>query len=458
MVNFSFADILVIGLYFILLVLIGFYATKKSKNDKSDFLLAGRSLTLPLFVMTTVATWYGGILGVGEFVYRFGINAWILQGLPYYIFAFLFAIFFSKKIRQTELFTIPERIEIVYGRKISILVSIFIFIIVSPAPYALMVGTILNYFLGIPLFYGIFGGMIISSIYLYTAGYRSDIYTDVFQFFLMFIGFSLLLFFSFRNLGDFNFLIKNLDPEYLKPFSNLSTDYIIVWFLIGLWTFVDPGFHQRSYAAKNEKVAVYGIFVSIFFWILFDFLTTTTGLYAKARLPYLENPVYSFLIFADTILPSFIKGLFFIGIFATIISTLNSFTFISAQTIGNDIFKKIIKKSSSEVQLVKLGLIITIIFSTIIAVVIPSVIELWYTIGSLFMPGILLPIIASYYEQFRLGEKRTIFQVVLVTVVTIVFYTLKLLDIGWVDMEPMIAGIITGVIFQLINFLIKEEV
>ena len=47
-----------------------------------DYLLAGRRLTLPAFVATLVTTWYGGILGIGEYAWRFGISTWLVFGVP----------------------------------------------------------------------------------------------------------------------------------------------------------------------------------------------------------------------------------------------------------------------------------------------------------------------------------------------------------------------------------------
>ena len=37
-----------------------------------EYLVAGRRVTLPAFVATLVATWYGGILGIGEYSWRYG--------------------------------------------------------------------------------------------------------------------------------------------------------------------------------------------------------------------------------------------------------------------------------------------------------------------------------------------------------------------------------------------------
>lgn len=457
MINLSALDKVIILFYALILLMVGFWSKKKSVDSKIDFLLAGRNLSLPLFVMVTVATWYGGILGVGEFTYRYGINSWLTQGFPYYVFAILFAFLFSKKIRNTNLTTIPERIEQIYNKKLSIIISFFILMIVSPAPYALMTGVIFKIFFDIPLWIGIVLGLLLSSIYLFFAGYRSDIYTDVYQFILMFAGFAALLFFSLKNFGSFNFLRENLPSELLVPFKKISFGYFLVWFFIGLWTFVDPGFHQRSYAAKNEKVAFYGILISVCCWFVFDFLTVSSGLFARAFLPDLENPVYAYIVYADKILPEAFKGLFISAILATIISTLNSYAFISAQTFGNDILNKLSRKKYNEVFLVRLGLILTIIISSILAILIPSVIDLWYTIGSIFIPGLLFPVVGSYYEKFRLNSQLTIYQSIFVTLVSLSMFLAREMNLARIEFEPMIAGILVGLVFQLSKFFVKEE-
>ncbi len=114
-------------------------------------------------------------------------------------------------------------------------------------------------------------------------------------------------------------------------------EYITVWFFIALWTLVDPAFHQRCYAAKDGKTAKRGILVSILFWFVFDFMTTTAGLYARAALPASSQPMYSYPLLAEVTLPAVAKGMFYIGMLATIMSTLSSLTLISAITIGKDI-------------------------------------------------------------------------------------------------------------------------
>ncbi|MDZ7623627.1 MAG: hypothetical protein U5J96_04150 [Ignavibacteriaceae bacterium] len=125
----------------------------------------------------------------------------------------------------------------------------------------------------------------VTSLFDKKGGFRSNVYVDVFQFFVMFAGFILIVIFLEVKFGTVEFLSSTLPENHLKVTGGMSPTFLIVWFLIALWTFADPGFHQRCYAAKSGNIAKWGIIISIFFWALFDFLTTTTGLFAKGVLP-----------------------------------------------------------------------------------------------------------------------------------------------------------------------------
>ena len=85
-IDLSNIDIFIIIAYLGALFLIGFI--RKSKDSSSEnYFLSGRRITTPIFIMTLVSTWYGGILGIGEFTYRYGISNWLVFAFPYYIFA-----------------------------------------------------------------------------------------------------------------------------------------------------------------------------------------------------------------------------------------------------------------------------------------------------------------------------------------------------------------------------------
>jgi len=411
-----------------------------------------------LFVLVNVSTWYGGIIGIGEFTYRYGLVSWFTQGLPYYFFAFLFAMFFAKKIREASLFTIPEKLEQIYGRNTALLSAVVVFILVSPAPYLLMSANLISLVFDTSDLFSLIIGVILSASYLIKGGFRSNIFTDAFQFFIMFAGFIIFLSVAVLNYGGINFLETNLPHSHLSFTGDASITFLIVWFLIALWTFADPGFHQRSYSAKTGNVAKYGILISIIFWALFDFLTTSTGLYAKAILPDLDNPIMAYPLLAEKILAPGLKGIFYAAMFATIISTLNSFMFLSATTIGKDFIYRISKeKREDKIKLYTvIGIIITSILSVVIAYTIPSVVQIWYTIGSLFIPGIILPVISSYYPKISVSNKIIMIEIVLAILSGTIWLFIRNNFQGFVyEIEPMLIGVSVALLIHTIGLISK---
>ncbi len=459
MISFSWLDIFIIIFFFLSLLLIGFISSQKTSSNSEDYLLSGRKVGLFLFVLINVSTWYGGIIGVGEFTYRYGLLSWVTQGLPYYVFAFLFAIFFAKKIREASLFTIPDKLNEVYGKKVAMISAIIVVILVTPAPYLLMSANLISLVFNIPIFISLIVGIILSGSYLIKGGFRSNIYADAYQFFVMFVGFIIIFIVCLINFGGIDFLETKLPGSHLSIMGNASPAFLIVWFFIAMWTFADPGFHQRSYAAKSGNVAQKGIIISIFFWALFDFLTTSTGLFSKAILPDLSTPVLAFPLLAEKVLSPGLKGIFYAAMFATILSTLNSFLFLSATTISRDFIFRF-NKSSDESKLKSytvIGLIISGVLSIVIAFLIPSVVEIWYTIGSLFIPSIILAVISSYYLKFRISEKLMLLEMIgsiMVSVIWFVIRDLYLLGV-WKDIEPMLVGLTFAIIIHCYGLTLK---
>lgn len=454
MISFSPLDVGIVISFFVVILITGFIAGRKSNQTTETYLLSGRKVGLFLFILTNVATWYGGILGVGEFTYRYGLVSWVTQGLPYYIFAILFAIFFSKKIRKASLFTIPEKLTEIYGRKVGLFAAILIFILVSPAPYLLMIGYLLSVIFNFKIVWALIIGIIVSTAYLFKGGYRSNIYTDAVQFFVMFIGFAVILFTAATNLGGIEYLKINLPQNHLSFTGGNSPAFIAVWFLIALWTFADPGFHQRSYSARTGKVAEYGILISVVLWMLFDFLTTSVGLYSRAAIPNMNNPVLSFPLLAEHILGSGWKGIFYAALFATILSTLNSFMFLSATTIGRDFLIKL-KKSKikdNSIKYTRLGIFVTAVLSLLLSLYFDSVIDMWYTIGSICIPGIILLVVSAYYTKFRIGGSLAFIESIAAVGSSIMWWFIRSnlpKSSSLTVVEPMIVGLIIAVIIHI---------
>ncbi len=454
-------DMVIIVTYFGIILYIGFVVARRQErstdNSPAEFILAGRKLTLPLFVATLVATWYGSILGVGEFVYNAGVVAWVCFGLPYYIAAVVFAIFFAGKIRDANVLTIPEQIKKHYNPLAGSIASVIILFVTIPSAYILMLGILIQMFTGFSLWISIIIGTIASVAYLFTGGFRADVYTNTVQFIFMYIGFGALLVFSLMALGSFSEMMDVLPSGHLSAFGDLNWQYILAWFIIALQTFVDPGFHQRCSAARNNKTARNGILLSVAFWAIFDFLTLFTGLYAKA-FTQPETALMAFPALGEIVLPPIWKGIFIIAMLSAVMSTLDSYAFISATTIGNDILSKFrrLAKFSTE-NLTKAGLFISSAIGIIVAISIPSAVEIIYKTASITVPGLIVPLTLTMTGRLKLSSSQAIIIMLSSSLISLLWLILSDRSAFISGIEPMFPGIILSIILAFIFLLSKPK-
>ncbi|MBE0643735.1 MAG: sodium:solute symporter family protein [Bacteroidetes bacterium] len=409
LLHFTWIDWLIVAAYLGFLLYLGFRGSALNRGSAEQFILGGRMLSLPGFVAALVATWYGGILGVGEFSYQYGIANWFVFGFPYYIFALVFALFFARRVRDTGTYSIPDQLYQRYDRKTGLLGSVLVFFNSSPAPYLLMLAILLQVVSGWSFPLCLIIGALFSMLYVYAGGFRAVVRTDLLQFTLMFGGFFILLAFLLSDFGFEPFLSTHLPAMHLTLTGGNSWQYILVWFFIALWTLVSPQFHQFTLSAKSPRTARNGILLSILFWFVFDTATTLSGLYARALLPDIAQPSMAYPLLAEAVLPTAAKGVFYVGMLATVMSTTDGLTFIAALTVGRDILSRWGGRSDdrSITRYTQYGVVFTTAVSIMAVLLFPSVIDLWYVIGTLFIPALLLPLTASYFPRILISSSAT---------------------------------------------------
>ena len=448
-------DVIIISFVLLVTIVTGFYTSRKSSGEADSYIVSDRNMGLFTFVAVNVSTWYGGILGIGEYSYRYGISSWFTQGLPYYIFAFIFAFVFAGKVRATGLLSIPAKLRIEYDNKVAIVASILIFTITSPAPYLLTAAQIIATIFDVPVDLMLFIIPIPLIIYLSIGGFRSNIKVDVFLFFFMFAGFIAAGIYLFTTYGGMSFLEQKLPEEHLSLTGGSSFFYLLVWYLVAAWTIADPGFHQRVYAAKTAQIAKKGILISIVLWALFDLFTNATGLFARALLPDLQNPVSAFPALAANYLPAGIKGLFLAALFATVYTTLNSFIFLSGVTFSNDIVKELVSDEKFHLKrYTAIGMILSTLIAIILSLTLRSIVDIWYYIGSLFVPALIFLIMGAYFKKFKQGNGLAILQLIFIPVSGLIWIIIRkelAEDSFLAQVEPMIIGLLTGGVIYLIG-------
>lgn len=370
------------------------------QTELKDYFFAGRKLTLPLFVATLVSTWYGNVLGVVEIAYRGGIVNWLTQGFFWYFVYVFFALVISKKIHDSKFYSIPDRLEQSYGKTAALIGAVINLIMLSPAAYVLSMGLILHLCLGWDKNLCIVLGTFIPLLYTLKSSFKSVVYIDFIQFILMFVGVALILPFSYFKYGGLNFIQTHVPHTHLEITGAWSSQIIIAWFLIALWTLVDPNFYQRTYSAADNQTARRGILIATIFWFFFDMMTTLIGLYAFAINPNQEANL-ALLNLANETLPTICKWIFYSGLIATVVSTLDSLCFASGMCFAYDIYLRIKPQTPSKkiIQLSQISMIIITVIAFGIALYFDSLMQIIYFRGSLAVGALLIPLCISYFSK-----------------------------------------------------------
>lgn len=454
--SFTLLDWGIIFFYFCFLI---FLSWKREGEDKDEeaFLLSGRKMTLPAFVATLVSTWYGGILGVGEYSYQFGISQWLLFGFPFYVFSGLFAWLLAGKIRMNKALSLPEAVGNFYGETAGRFSAIPVFILVSPAPYILMLGLIFQYLTGGAgdfLWYAS-AVALFSVAYVSFGGFSAVVRTDMLQVILMFAGFAFLLFYAGAEFGSLGKLWNAVPGKYRDLTGGQDIQYILVWFFIALWTFVDPSFHQRAAAAKTPATARKGIFISIVLWSVFDFMTLFSGMFGWAILGGdLAEPIMVYPYLANEILPIGMKGVFFVALLAIIMSTMDSYLFLSGQTLGRDLLVKLFPNIPNN-RLTRISVLLAAVLGISLIIIYPSVIDIWYVIGSVMIPGILLPVLGIYIRLFTLKKGWVVPTMVVCIGISLTWlvlgtiYSAEAYSYAFLGLEPFYPGLFASILFWL---------
>ena len=449
-----FIDYSIVVAYLVVLLFLGLANRLRRGSSTSDLIVGGRMLTLPAFVASLVSTWYGGILGVGEYSYNYGLSNWLVFGVPYYLAAFLFALFLAKKARESQLLTIPDQLARTYNSKTALAGAVVIYIMTVPAAYVLMLGVLCRYLFGWPMWVGVSAGTLFSIVYVFSGGFKSVVRTDFFQFALMFLGFVVL--FVTLNIwyGGIDFVMERVPETHLTWHGGNSGWYVAVWYFIALATFIEPAFYQRCYAAKTSSIARRGIFISIICWAVFDFLTTSCGLYARAILPDLADPIAAYPALAMHILPAGLLGLFALALLSTIMSTVDSYSFLAASTFGNDIAPRVAKTPKNMViPMTRIGLVISTLLAVAMALFFRSVIDIWHALGSIGTPALLVPVFFSFVGKRRLPGHAAFISIVTSALISGVWYFSRYISNGggyWFDIEPIFPGLLWSIIMFLI--------
>ena len=377
---------------------------KKSKSSSEkesfmDLMLLGRQLTLPMFVATLVATWYGGIFGVSKIAFNNGIFNFVTQGFFWYLTYLIFAFFIIKRISNYKAVTLPDLVGKIFGNRSSKVAAVMNILNLVPIVYTISIGALIDMVFSVGQINGMLIGMAFVFSYSFLGGFRAVVFSDIFQFFVMISSVVLVFTLSYTTFGTTP--LFDLPSHYFHPLGTFTIFDTVAWGLIALSTLVDPNFYQRCFAAKSPLIAKKGIIISTLIWIIFDLSLTFGAMYAKAIIPE-ANSDLAYFYYSLQLLPDGLRGFFLAGITATVLSTLDSYIFLAGSTLAYDLVPK---RLQGKIYIHHLGIVtITILALSMALIFDGNIKDVWKSLGSLSSCAILLPVLFGLLFKGKLSD------------------------------------------------------
>jgi solute:Na+ symporter, SSS family len=301
-------DILILLLYFVVVLFIGFYV-KGSTNTSEEFFLAGREMTAWIAGLSFVSANLGSLelMGWAGAAYQYGILAthWYWIGaIPAMLFLGIVMMPFYY-ISKTH--SVPGYLQLRFGqgtRCLSALSFGFMTILMSGVNMYAM-ALVMKVILGWNISFSIWVGAITVAIYVMLGGLRSAIINEVLQFVLIWAGAALIPILGLIEAGGWT----NLKAQVAHNVG--SNDYVHMWSTLGHFRDNPMGVHwtgivfglgfvvsfgywttdflvvQRVLSANNLRAAKMAPVIGAAFKMAVPFIVIVPGLLALAVL---KNP------------------------------------------------------------------------------------------------------------------------------------------------------------------------
>ena len=369
-------DFIIVLFYFFVIMLVALRGKVKADSSADEYFLSSRNLPWYSVALSTIATNIQGyqFLGMMGSAYLFGlaqanleINA--VQGILIGAFVFV-PLFLREKIMTITQFIaqkLGQRIALFYSiANIALFATVTIGAALFWGAYAaeLVFGEQLsvlhsNRIVRIAILILILG--IFSAIYTYLGGLSAVVKTDIIQFSVLIIGGIVVCFTAVNQLGGWEQIyLKTPERMHLHLPSDHPTlpwTHLFGLFLLNInyWC-ANQTVMQRALAAKSVAHAQAGLLAGGLIKYLMAIIIIIPGIALYGILgDSLGEPDMAFPYIVNTYLPVGIKGIILCGLFASLMSTVDS-TFNSLATLwSTDIYSKYINKKASDQEKIKAG-------------------------------------------------------------------------------------------------------
>ena len=423
--------LVVLAFYFITLLLIGYFASKKVSSI-SDYYVGGKQLSYWIAALSARSTGESGwlLIGVTGMGALLGVSAfWIVVGevLGVWISWQFMAKKFKRMTDEYDSITIPDYLVSHFGSTTNLLrivsaTALSLFVVIYVSAQIDITGKTFESFLGLNYYTGIGLGFGIVVLYIFSGGFLAVAWSDFFQGSLMFVGLLLLPIVAFFTITGNESIISGLneiDPGLLNMWGTggltlMNLMSVLGLLSIGIGFMGSPQVYVRFIAIRNESEVEKGKWVAVIYTFLTDSAAVCIGLLGRYMLTQSgDSPELILGIAGENVLalvlgqvmPTIIIGIYIAAVLSAVMSTVDSLLVVASSAVTRDFYQKILNPGVDENTLMALSKKVTIalavlalVVALVISVLSPTRTVFWFVIfgwsgiAATFCPVIILTI------------------------------------------------------------------
>ena len=452
MLKMSALDWLVILAYLAVMLYIGYHSMKTVKTDE-DFVLAGRNVGNIYIILSLFASFTGlsGLFGTPQYVYEYGIAGWWWWA-TFPIGVFIMGMTMAKLLRRRMHVTLPDVVDVNHSSKAvrvaASLVTVWNYLAWTAGQVAGIV-LVITTFTDLNGTAAVIVAYIIIVLFTLLGGFRAVVYTDSLQAVLFLVVLGLVIpavLLLHYDVPEALAQTTSIDGFY-KRFGSVPAGTMITWWLLAPAGFIDNMALQRVFAAKDEKSAKGNITAAFLLMIIFGLILMFIGIMARFILPAGSDPASAMLNLSQLVLPKGMLGLLVAAFAGVAVSTASSTLLVCSSTLEQDVYSVLRntgkEKPASSLLVNRLFVVLVGLIALVLALKVPSVTQILMYGYSVYVPGLLLPVIAGSFH-WKLSDRA-----MLLTIVSGVLTAVILILMG----EPF-PGSLGGLIVSAIPFCI----
>jgi SSS family solute:Na+ symporter len=398
---------MIITIYFISMLAVGFMSSRRIRNITS-FYVSDRSGSALLISGSLLATIVGAsqTLGLAGLGYTKGLVGawWMLVGS---LGLFVLTFWLAGKVRETEVYTLPELLKRQYGSEtIKIIASLLISIawLGVIAAQIVAAGKIMMTLWPLHMSWSVIVMGVVFIFYTMLGGQYSVLKTDFIQFIIILVGVAACMILSVNHAGGLSVLMQKLPASYFSfPVSEQFSwhDLLLFILFVGSVYLVGPDMYSRILSAKSPSTAKRATFLSALVMVPLAFVITMIGVSARAIFPGIsaEN---AFPWVVMNVLPDGVNGFVVAALLAAVMSTAATCLLTTSTILVSDVLKPLWGERLTEKKMLSCSRIAVAIigfFSIFIALQAEGIISSLLLAYTVYSGGLIIPVLFGFYSR-----------------------------------------------------------